>query len=369
LNVDYSKYAPEFEVLVNGNEVPLLRNSISSIQVNDELQSSAKFQFSINDEFGVDKGEFVWFDNPLLQPGNKVSIKMGYAKKLLYLLPVGTIENILSSGFTNTANQNMTVTGYDDTKKILNDSPKSKDQTTNQELKGNNIIKLIQSRYNSMNKSKLDFSPQETTKELSSSVTKNSLNTYGDILSDQAKRIGWTYFFTRGKAYYIDPRQKKKAAMTFERGKEIIEFIPKINTSNCYKSVIVRSSHPTSRNSIKIEVTAGSEDKIDNDGLTASQIAEKLGRESKDVEILCSDDEEAKIRGKALLNLLGDDLLTAKCRIVGTPELKIGQMVQINRIGKRFSGKYFVTSVTNTISSSSGYLTDFSIRSNVLRGI
>jgi len=370
LSVDYSKYAPQFEVYING-EIDLnlnLRDSINSIQVNDTLQSAASFQFTINDKFDVDKGEFVWFDNPILQPENKISIKMGYANKLFDLLLVGKIENISTTGFTQTSNPTVTVTGLDDIKKILNDQPNSKDDTNNRELKGRDLIELFAKKYLSQNGSKLDVETIESTKELPSEVTRNSANTYGDILADQAQRIGWTYFFTRGKVFYGNPRKKKEIAMKFEWGRDLLEFIPKINTSCIKSKIIVRSSHPTSRDSIEAEANAGTEDKIDDDGFTASQIAEKRGLGPRDMEIITNDGHEAKIRAKAMLNQQGDNLVTVNCKIIGTPELEVGQMIQINGVGKRFSGKYYVTSVTNRISSS-GYLTNFSIRSNVLRGM
>ena len=370
MSVDYSKYAPQFEVYING-EIDLnlnLRDSITSIKVNETLQSAASFRFTINDKFDVDKEEFVWFDNPILQPENKISIKMGYANKLFDLLLVGKIGNISTTGFTQTSNPTVTVNGLDDIKNILNEKPNSKDDTNNRELKGTDLIELFEKKYISRNGKKLDVEPIESTKELPSEVTRNSVNTYGDILADQAQRIGWTYFFTRGKVFYGNPRKKKEVAMKFEWGKDLLEFIPKINTTCINNKISVRSSHPTSRDSITAEANAGTEDKIDDDGLTASQIAEKRGIGPRDVEIISNDEPEAKIRVRAFINQQGDNLVTGNCKIIGTPELEVGQMVQINGVGKRFSGKYYVTSVTNRISSS-GYLTNFSVRSNVLRGM
>lgn len=365
MSIDYSKYAPEFEIHINGKKDDILRQSVTSITITEDLQSATSFQFTINDEFNVDKGQFLWFDNKSLQPGKKLSIKMGYVGHLLDLLPIGSIENVTTTGFTQASNPSMTVSGYDECKKILNEKPNSKDKTTNRKLKGSEIIDLIESKYNA----KTDLNLRKTieaTQELAAHVTKNSLNTYGDILANQAQKIGWTYFMTRGNIYYVNPRKKKEPILAFEWGQNLIEFVPQINTSDINRGLRVRSSSPTSNQAIEMEVATGSEDRWDNDGITASQLAENMERETRDEEIQCSDKKEAEIRAKAMLNQQSDNLVTGNCKIIGTPELEIGQMIKIKGVGKRFSGDYFVTNVTNEISSS-GYLTNFSVRTNTVK--
>ena len=69
---------------------------------------------------------------------------------------------------------------------------------------------------------------------------------------------------------------------------------------------------------------------------------------------------------KAELNILGDQLITASCSIVGNYDLSPGQYVTIERIGKSLSGKYYVTDTTHTIDGN-GYTTKFNLRRNNIK--
>jgi phage protein D len=52
--------------------------------------------------------------------------------------------------------------------------------------------------------------------------------------------------------------------------------------------------------------------------------------------------------------------------VVGLPDLRTGCVVQISGVGKRFSGRYFVTGTTHTIGDG-GYTTRFECRREELK--
>jgi len=288
--------------------------------------------------------------------------------KLVKLLPNGIIESTSTTGFTQTSNPTMTISGYDISKNILNEKPNSKDKTTNRKLKGSDIIDIIESKYNSSSKDSSKLKRiEDKTKEFPTRVTKNSQNTYGDILSEQAKKIGWTYFITRNKINYVNSRKKMNPTKSFEWGKDLIEFVPQINTTDISPGFIIRSSSPTSNKSIMAEAKTGSEDVWDDKGIKASELAKKMKKQIKDEQKTISDKKECEIIAKANLNNLSDNLLTGTGKVVGTTDLEIGQMLKLERLG-RFSGNYFITNVKNSISSG-GYITTFSVRTNVIQEV
>jgi phage protein D len=53
--------------------------------------------------------------------------------------------------------------------------------------------------------------------------------------------------------------------------------------------------------------------------------------------------------------------VTAQGTTVGLPDLRAGQRVRIKGVGSHFSGTYFVTDTTHTITDA-GYTTHFSAR-------
>jgi phage protein D len=71
--------------------------------------------------------------------------------------------------------------------------------------------------------------------------------------------------------------------------------------------------------------------------------------------------DEAKARALNLLKDRNKDLVTASGTSIGLPQLRAGQFVIIGNLGSRFSGRYFVTDTSHTISDS-GYITKFNAR-------
>ena len=56
-----------------------------------------------------------------------------------------------------------------------------------------------------------------------------------------------------------------------------------------------------------------------------------------------------------------EQMVTATITCPGLPGIRTGTMVEIDDVGSRFSGPYFVTSTTHTIDDS-GYRTSFTAR-------
>ena len=63
----------------------------------------------------------------------------------------------------------------------------------------------------------------------------------------------------------------------------------------------------------------------------------------------------------AILRDRHKEMVKASVTCVGLPDLRAGQRVQIEGLGVRFSGTYFVTETTHTIGDS-GYTTKFNAR-------
>ena len=365
MSVDYSQYAPRFEVMLLGKSISgkadaALQHNIISVTLDEDLDAAAHFRITINDKFDADKQQFVWFDNPKLQPGNKISLKMGY-EKLVDMLPVGNIESISTTGFTQGSPQ-MTLTGKDKTKEFLRANPNSDDGTINQILTGSELLKTIAPKFD------LDIVVDRLENEIPTRITNNPSQTYGSILSEQAQSIACTYFISRGKCYFINPQKSKSPSWTYEWGKNIKSFAPSINISRARSGISVRSSSPTSREPLISQVGQGSEETFDSDGRTASSIAADMGAQQQELVEVCATREETETRASSHLNNIGDNLLTCSVAIVGNPEIDVGQIIEFKGLGKRFSGKYFVKKVTNTISSS-GYETRFIVRKNTVKGI
>jgi phage protein D len=143
-------------------------------------------------------------------------------------------------------------------------------------------------------------------------------------------------------------------------GASLMEFRPKIMTANQVASVTVRGWHRTRRTGISRTVT------LDDQRITVNRDLHRMLEDCEMREELVVDEPvftncEARERAIAILIEQTKQMVTADAKVVGLPDLRAGQIVQITNLGARLSGRYFVTKTTHTINDG-GYVTSFTCR-------
>jgi phage protein D len=76
--------------------------------------------------------------------------------------------------------------------------------------------------------------------------------------------------------------------------------------------------------------------------------------------------EEAKEKAIGVLKTIAGELVKATGTAIGMPELRTGRIVQITRLGPRFSGLYRLSQTTHTLGPA-GYTVAFQARKLVLK--
>jgi phage protein D len=71
--------------------------------------------------------------------------------------------------------------------------------------------------------------------------------------------------------------------------------------------------------------------------------------------------QEAQALATALLRERAYNYITASGQVIGLPDLRPGDNIEVKGVGQRFSGQYYVTKVEHSIGSS-GYLSSFEVR-------
>lgn len=74
-------------------------------------------------------------------------------------------------------------------------------------------------------------------------------------------------------------------------------------------------------------------------------------------------EEEAIDMVKVELNIIGDNLITARVLMTGYANIVPGHHIKIEGLGKQLDGKYYVTDVTHTIDVN-GFSTRFNVSKN-----
>jgi phage protein D len=144
-------------------------------------------------------------------------------------------------------------------------------------------------------------------------------------------------------------------------GKSLIEFTPTLSTANQWKSVTVRGWDRRSQKPISEPIDLDDPQLKKLNANLHEMLQQCDPREQQVVDLPVFTRAEAKDRARAMLRDRLVQIVKAKGRTVGLPGLRAGTLVDIEQVGARLSGIYFVTKTTHTIGSG-GYTTEFECR-------
>jgi phage protein D len=146
----------------------------------------------------------------------------------------------------------------------------------------------------------------------------------------------------------------------------LIDFRPTIAAANQVKSVTVRGWDVDKKQAIEVKaIPDNTADVMGQKGERGADAATQLGGETGKDEVIVGEfvhsEEEAFRLAKAELAKLCYGYKTAKGKLIGLPDLRLNDNVEINGVGKRFGGLYHVTKVIHTLNDK-GYVTEFEAR-------
>ncbi len=395
--VDLTKYVPQYSVKIKTWDSALQKlfdESITSVSVNEKVGGEpSEFTIVIADKFDVVSQKFTWLDkflsfstSPLYDDQKVFDISMGYRNNIVNMM-TGRLENVSTSGFSEDITR-LTLVGYDVSHKFLvNGSISQTKDAIKFEKK--DTYSIIAEKLAKQMKLEYKIDPTPYYHDVTITMTGN----YLDFLKDAAKKTGFTFLISRNKFYFIDTRKggehkvkegdstggvgvgvgvggsgESSSRIVLKWQNNLRDFVPTINFANLVPEVEVRGTLSTSREPISKTASTGEEDVIDSDKnkniITGSRIAQKRDNPRMQVNnVNFYSSQEAEDISKALLNTTNDNLITASCTVVGNPHLVPGSYITIEGVGTQLTGKYFVTSVTNTIDTG-GYSTRFNVSKN-----
>src|SRR5207244_579862 len=98
-------------------------------------------------------------------------------------------------------------------------------------------------------------------------------------------------------------------------------------------------------------------------GISGPEAAEKRLQDKQDtvVDAPVTSQQEARDLATSLLRERAYEFITGSGQVIGLPDLRPGDNVELKGLGKRFSGTYYVKKVEHSIGGS-GYHTQFEVR-------
>jgi uncharacterized protein len=351
-------YAPEFVVRVDGRPLdPTTRGDVLQIGVTLDERQPASFNLTVSDWDDVELA-FKYSSTRTFNPGRLVTIDLGYASRLVRVV-TGVITS-LSPHFPDSGAPTLTVSGQDLMRKMANGQPADGERKLYKDKTDGQIAQEIAVRWGM--RAQVDTSgPRHP---LVVQKQDDAL-----FLTERAKRIDFEFFIGLDESSgeevltFIPRRDGRDGrglrVYRFEWGVNLSSFTPRLSTTGQLSEVTVRGWDPRTKQ--PIVYTAHASD------LPASAAADRSGptradrRARKfvyDAPVLSL--EEARRLATSLLMERANAFTKGSGQVVGLPDLRPGDTVEIAGVGCRFNGRYHVVKVTHTLGAS-GFSTSFDV--------
>src|SRR6266404_4148731 len=357
-------YAPNFKVEVEGRELdPEAKGDVLDVKVTMDLDNLTSFDLTINN-WDDKRFAFKYSDTTIFDVGNRVHVRMGYADDLRFM--ASGLISTLTPKFPESGSPTLGVTGVDAMLKLRDRKPVGSDVKKFVDRTDWQIAQEIAARNH------LDVKVTEKGPRQPLVVQKNQDD--AQFLMERAKRIDFDCFIRidpdtgRDTLYFISPTDardgSKVRVYVFEWGKSLINFNPVLKLGQQVSKVTVRGWDPRTKK--PISYTAGPDDLPKSSGGGGESGPEIAGKRLGDKQDVIVDQpvstiQEARELAMSRMRERAYDYLTGSGQVIGLPDLRPGDNVELLGLGKRFSGSYYVTKVEHSLGGS-GYLTQFDVR-------
>jgi len=378
-------YVPGFEVHIEGARLPqdVLRDVIQ-ITYKDGIKEIDSFELTVNNwDSSIKSFKYVGSETPrslkenplhrLFEPCRKeVKVLMGYMGDLRVMV-TGHFTS-MKPNFPSSGASTLTVLGLN----VLHRLRNGQRTTTWKNKTDSEIARQIGTLHDQNGKKRFPFpiDIDETAKNHEPELEYLTQNNQYDIdfLFGRTRERGYVVFVqeadkkVRGSKsrLYFGPSDGAKIPglrdVTFklEWGKSLIDFKPLLSTARQVQSVTVHHWDRRTRQPIKEKVT------LQDSRFDCNRDLYELLQGCDLQEEIITDEpvftrKQARERAFAILSDRLKELVTVSGTSIGLPDLRAGQRVQIDGLGARFNGMYFITDTTHEIGDG-GYITRFNAR-------
>ena len=352
-------YVPAFEVRLAGRPAgqDVVRD-ILSVTYKDSVQDIDSFEIAINN-WDAGTRAFKYSDQRLFDPGERVELHMGYQGALRPML-TGEITSLRPS-FPSGGGSTLAVSGLN----ILHRFRTQQESRTYVSRTDSQIAQEIAARL------KVTVETHASTDEPRFNYLIQD-NQYDVVfLMERARRAGYDLLVEERKQgqssqtviVYKPSTTVHHATYRLTYGKSLVEFQPELTTANQVGKVTVRGWDALRKEPITYTATRD-ELKVKGVGDRGGQSAIEKSIEQK-AEIVATKPveslEEARKLAIEILQGIAKEMVKGTGSVPGLPDVRAGTVVEIDGVGDRFSGRYFVVSTTHAIGDS-GYTTQFECR-------
>jgi len=201
----------------------------------------------------------------------------------------------------------------------------------------------------------------EPTKQVYDHIFQRNQNDLGFLLQ-RAWRIGYECFVDDDKLYFRKPQPTKTTVVKLKFGFDLLNFRPRMSNAEQVNEIIIRSwdvanQKPIIGRSQKGNLFAKTK------ATPKTHFEEVTFGEGKliVVDYPVANQTEADVLAQARMNELSGVFVSGEGTAFRRPEITAGGMVELEGLGKRFSGSFMVTSARHVFTAEAGFETRFLI--------
>lgn len=355
-------YVPYFEVKIAGRpQGQGVVRDILSVSYKDSLTDIDSFEIQINN-WDAETRALKYSDSDLFDPGKQFELWMGYyGKDKLRLMVTGEITS-LKPTFPASGPPTLAVSGLN----VLHRLRTEQESRAYEGLTDSQIARQIAGRL------QIDPLTPNEAEEMPYDYLFQQ-NQYNIVfLLERARKIGYDLFIVESgqngasgasQLYFGRSVGVRQRTYKLTYGKSLIEFQPELTTANQVSEVTVTGWDRVNKKPIT-GTAKRSELTTQGVGEAGGQAAiEQSFNQRKEIiaDVPVESEAEAKQLARETLERIAKDMVKGTGSCVGLPDLRAGVVIEIDGLGARFTGRYFVTSTTHAISDG-GYTTQFECR-------
>lgn len=341
---------PDFALRVNGAELPPeVLEDVRTITVEEDLDALSMFTVELYN-WDDERLQVSWSDSPLFAVGNQMEVWLGWVDDLQRVMQAEITG--LEPAFTVDRPPTLTVRGYDQRHRLA----RSRRTRTFLQMKDSAIAAQV------AREAGLVAKAQDTRTTLAFVVQSNQ--TDWEFLRQRAGLIGWEVYVRDKVLYYRPPGHSARPSLKLSLGEDITEFTPRLSSFGQPSQLTVRSWDVKQKQVVVGSAASGQEEAMAQvSGPAASRRAWGAAPDAiVDRPVRTRAEADQIALGQFKQAALGYVRGTVVC--TGRPELQAGTVVELEGAGRAFSGPYYVTSVSHTLSQADGYHTRITVERN-----
>ncbi|NET83388.1 MAG: phage late control D family protein [Moorea sp. SIO1F2] len=341
----------DYEILVNGSSLPgSAQLHITGVTVDEQVNLPTMFALTFG-SLDVQEGEVLWLDNSLFSIGNTVEVKLGYRENLATLI-IGEITAI-EPEFTIDRLPKVMIRGYDRSHRLH----RGRHTQTFVQLKDSDIAGQIAQQ--------VGLSSQVEDSGVVHDYILQANQTHMEFLQERAGKINYEVMVEDRNLVFRPTANQDSEILTLTFSDDLLQFYPCMSSASQVNEVKVQGWNPKEKQAIIGRATTGDEGSKMGGEISGAALSQNaFGTAVKtlsDRPIITL--AEAEQFAQARFRQLNLELITGEGICRGRTDLRAGKVVQIEGVGRRFSGQYYVTSVLHRYRDSQ-YQTKFTVRRN-----